>query len=73
VTHRYLDGHLMANFRYNPTSGTVERMRTVEGTGRVNTQFFVMNEGRIVFTGSEAELHAAQDPYVKKFQRHGSA
>jgi phospholipid/cholesterol/gamma-HCH transport system ATP-binding protein len=73
VTHRYLDGHLMANFRYNPTSGTVERMRTVEGPGRVNTQFFVMNEGRIVFTGSEAELRAAEDPYVKKFQRHGSA
>ena len=73
VTHRYLDGHLMANFRYNPTSGTVERMRAGEGPGRVNTQFFVMHEGRIVFRGSEAELQATQDPYVRKFQRHGSA
>ena len=25
VTHRYLDGHLMANFRYNPSSGKIER------------------------------------------------
>src|ERR1700693_6137068 len=25
VTHRYQDGHLMANFRYNPDSGKIER------------------------------------------------
>ena len=25
VTHRYQDGHLMANFRYNPNSGQIER------------------------------------------------
>ncbi len=24
VTHRYQDGHLMANFRYNPSSGQIE-------------------------------------------------
>ena len=24
VTHRYQDGHLMANFRYNPDSGQIE-------------------------------------------------
>jgi phospholipid/cholesterol/gamma-HCH transport system ATP-binding protein len=74
VTHRYLDGHLMANFRYNPSSGKIERApEAAEKSGRVNTRFFVMNAGHLAFEGSEAELQAAQDPYVRKFLRHGSA
>ena len=27
-----------------------------------------MNEGRLVFEGSEAELQASQDAYVRKFR-----
>jgi phospholipid/cholesterol/gamma-HCH transport system ATP-binding protein len=65
VTHRYQDGHLMANFRYNPDSGQIEPARELEG--RVKTKFFVMNEGRLVFDGSETELRASQDSYVRKF------
>jgi phospholipid/cholesterol/gamma-HCH transport system ATP-binding protein len=72
VTHRYLDGHLMANFRYNSSSGKMERApHPAEESATV--KFFVMNEGRLVFDGSEAELQAAQDPYVQKFRRHGSS
>lgn len=74
VTHRYLDGHLMANFRYNPSSGAIERAAPATGeSGPVKTRFFVMNAGHLAFEGSEAELQATQDPYVKKFLRHGSA
>ena len=74
VTHRFLDGHLMAHFRYNPSSGQVERATgAAEESSRVTTQFFVMREGRLVFEGSEAELEKAQDPYVQKFLRHGSS
>jgi phospholipid/cholesterol/gamma-HCH transport system ATP-binding protein len=68
VTHRYQDGHLMANFRYNPDSGQIEPAREAEG--RVKTKFFVMNEGRLVFDGSEAELRASQDPYIRKFVKY---
>jgi len=72
VTHRYLDGHLMANFRYNSSSGKMERApHPAEESATV--KFFVMNEGRLVFDGSEAELQAAQDPYVQKFRRHGGS
>jgi phospholipid/cholesterol/gamma-HCH transport system ATP-binding protein len=72
VTHRYLDGHLMANFRYNSSSGKVERApQPAEESATV--KFFVMDQGRLVFDGSEAELQAAQDPYVRKFLRHGSS
>ena len=69
VTHRYQDGHLMANFRYNPDSGKIERAES----SQLTTRFFVMQEGRLYFEGSEAELRAKQDPYVEKFARPGSS
>jgi len=65
VTHRYQDGHLMANFRYNPDSGRIEPARDAQQ--QVRTKFFVMEEGRLVFQGSEAELRASEDAYVRKF------
>jgi len=69
VTHRYQDGQLMANFRYNPQSGHLEPFSS-NGAGSQNgsqTVFMVMNEGRLVFEGSQAELEASQDKYVSKF------
>jgi phospholipid/cholesterol/gamma-HCH transport system ATP-binding protein len=79
VTHRYQDGHLMANFRYNPSNGQIEpAARTVrEGilaeVSQVTTKFLVMQEGRLVFEGSETELRASADPYIQKFARAGTA
>ncbi len=68
VTHRYQDGHLMANFRYNPHSGQIEAVpRGGNGDDQVKTKFFVMDQGRLVFAGTQTELKAAQDPYVRKF------
>jgi len=69
VTHRYQDGHLMANFRYNPSSGKIERAES----GQLTTRFFVMQEGRLFFEGTEAELRASTDSYVQKFARPGSS
>jgi phospholipid/cholesterol/gamma-HCH transport system ATP-binding protein len=73
VTHRYQDGHLMANFRYNPNSGQVERAGGGKDVSQVSTKFLVMNEGRLVFEGTEPELQASQDSYVRKFLRVGGA
>jgi phospholipid/cholesterol/gamma-HCH transport system ATP-binding protein len=73
VTHRYQDGHLMANFRYNPNSGQVERAGGGGDVSQVSTKFLVMNEGRLVFEGTEPELQASQDSYVRKFLRVGGA
>jgi phospholipid/cholesterol/gamma-HCH transport system ATP-binding protein len=69
VTHRYQDGRLMANFRYNPSSGKIERAES----GQLTTRFFVMQEGRLFFEGTEAELRASTDSYVQKFARPGSS
>jgi phospholipid/cholesterol/gamma-HCH transport system ATP-binding protein len=72
VTHRFQDGQLMANFRYNPNSGDIER--APRGSAEtVDTKFLIMQEGRLVFEGSETEFLANQDPYVRKFARPGAS
>ena len=67
VTHRIQDGHLLANFRYNPESGALERADG--GESGLRTRFMVLQEGRVVFEGSEREMEQSQDPYVAKFVR----
>jgi phospholipid/cholesterol/gamma-HCH transport system ATP-binding protein len=72
VTHRYQDGQLMANFRYNPNSGEIEK--APRGSAETSdTKFLIMQEGRLVFEGSESEFLANQDPYVRKFARPGAS
>jgi phospholipid/cholesterol/gamma-HCH transport system ATP-binding protein len=67
VSHRYQDGHIMANFRWNPDSAALER--APEGSGiHERTTFLVFREGKIVFEGTQEELESARDPYVAKFK-----
>jgi phospholipid/cholesterol/gamma-HCH transport system ATP-binding protein len=63
ATHRIQDGHMLANFRYNPESGELDKAKEADA----RTTFMVMQEGRLVFEGSERELYACPDPYVMKF------
>ena len=67
VTHRYQDGQLMANFRYNRESGRLDPVSRNGSRRDTGTQFMVLNEGRLVFEGGQAELEASQDEYVSKF------
>ena len=66
ATHRHQDGQLMDEFRYNPDSGRLQRVSS-NGDGAEETKFIVMQEGRIAFEGTGAELEASTDPYVSKF------
>ena len=68
VTHRFQDGHMMAKFRYNPSSGRIEAAPE-DGDRPAKTMFFVMNGGGLVFKGTLAELTVAEDPYVRKFAK----
>lgn len=68
ATHRYQDGQLMANFRYNPQRGALERVSS-DGKNGLKTTFMVMRDGRIAFEGSEAELESSTDPYIAKFAK----
>jgi len=66
VTHRYQDGNLIANFRYNSEQGSLEPVRN--GTRRnPRTTFMVLKEGRLIFEGSQDQLEASQDTYISKF------
>jgi phospholipid/cholesterol/gamma-HCH transport system ATP-binding protein len=72
VTQRYQDGQLMANFRYNRSSGHLEPASINGGGGGsgsnpTRTIFMVMKDGRVVFEGAQHELEASQDDYVQKF------
>ncbi len=71
VTHRLQDGHLLANSYFDPATGSLAR---VPGNGRdpemkvdTRTSFLVLREGELVFQGSERDLFADRDPYVRKF------
>lgn len=66
VTHRYQDGNLIANFRYNSEQGRLEPVRNGDGR-RAQTTFMVLREGRLVFEGDQDRLEASTDPYVCKF------
>jgi phospholipid/cholesterol/gamma-HCH transport system ATP-binding protein len=63
VTHRHQDGKLLANYRYDPKAGKP----VPSGDRRHRTRFLVLRDGRIVFQGSEAEMHSSNDPYVAIF------
>jgi phospholipid/cholesterol/gamma-HCH transport system ATP-binding protein len=71
VTQRYQDGQLMANFRYNRSSGHLEPASGNGGGGAgsnpTHTVFMVMQDGRVVFEGTQHELEASHDDYVQKF------
>jgi phospholipid/cholesterol/gamma-HCH transport system ATP-binding protein len=72
VTQRYQDGQLMANFRYNRSSGHLEPVSSNGADGGrdsnpTRTIFMVMKDGRVVFEGAQHELEASQDEYVQKF------
>jgi phospholipid/cholesterol/gamma-HCH transport system ATP-binding protein len=66
VTHRYQDGNLIANFRYNSEKGGVEPASHAPGRA-ARTTFMVLKEGRLVFEGNQDLLEASQDVYISKF------
>lgn len=67
VTHRYQDGHMMANYRYNANTAELEAAPRDSGV-HDSTIFMVFGEGKLVFEGTQEELQQATDPYVSKFK-----
>jgi len=67
VTHRYQDGHMMANYRFNSQTSEIEPAPRDSGVHE-STIFMVFQEGKLVFEGTQEELQAAGDPYVSKFK-----
>jgi phospholipid/cholesterol/gamma-HCH transport system ATP-binding protein len=72
VTHRYQDGEVMANFRYNVQEEELVPAESYEMSDpdRARTKFFVMKEGEIVFTGTREQIEQSDEAYVRRFVRH---
>jgi len=66
VTHRYQDGNLMANFRYNSEQGRLDPLHN-GAKANIRTTFMVLREGRLFFEGDQDQLEAQRDPYICKF------
>lgn len=67
VTHRYQDGEMMANFRYDLQTEELMHVPDEDEQQQGRTKFIVMKEGKTVFFGSRQELEKSQDEYVKRF------
>jgi len=66
VTHRYQDGNLMANFRYNSEQGALEPARN-GAKQKSRTTFMVLKEGRLIFESDQDAIESSNDPYIGKF------
>jgi len=71
VTHRYQDGNLIANFRYNPDNAQLVPVHDNGHGPQSWTRFMVLRDGKLVFDGTQAELEASHDPYISKFRKQG--
>jgi phospholipid/cholesterol/gamma-HCH transport system ATP-binding protein len=71
ATHRLQDGFGLANFRFDPESKRVVRLKEDEGSAMQNgepaTRFIVYREGRIYFEGAPEELAGSKDAYLQRF------
>jgi len=70
VTHRYQDGEIMSDFRYDPEQEELLPLKNgADQRKRDRTKFIVMKEGQIVFFGTRQDLENSTDEYVKRFVR----
>ncbi len=70
ATHRYQDGAMAANYNWDETTKDVVRATPYGSYANLNTTFIVMNEGQIVFAGTQEQLEASRDAYVSQFVLH---
>ena len=70
ATHRLQDGFGLANFRFDPESKRVVRLREKESAatqdGEPATRFLVYRDGRIYFEGVPEELAGSRDAYLQR-------
>ena len=66
VTHRLQDAFVMATHTFNSKTNHMEQVP--EGQHRdLNTNFLVLREGKIIFSGNASELVYSQDEYIKEY------
>ncbi len=70
VTHRIGDVKLLSsNFATISESGDIEIRQENGNFCLVNTQFLMLRDGKIIFSGADEELWQSTDPYLQEFFR----
>ncbi len=65
ITHRLQDAFTLATHRFNAEGNRMERIP--DGKVDENTRFLMLNEGRIVFSGSTLELTHSDNEWIKGY------
>lgn len=72
VTHRIDDIKLMASaFFTTNEKGEVEMQHEDNRLALINTQFIMLKDGHVVFSGTDEQLWSSEDPYIQDFLRAG--
>ena len=68
VTHRLQDVEVLSKeYVLRDDRGNVVLAREGETLCLINTQFIMLKEGNIIYSGSDEGLYQSEDPYIKKF------
>lgn len=68
VTHRIEDARQMSSeFVTIGETGEIEFVDEGESMCLINTKFIMLRRGKIIFSGTDEELFASPDPYIKAF------
>lgn len=65
VTHRLQDAFTLCTHRFDPAKNAMEPLP--KGETDAGTTFLMLNEGRLIFDGSLADLLHSTDPFVREF------
>jgi phospholipid/cholesterol/gamma-HCH transport system ATP-binding protein len=66
VTHRLQDAFVMATHKFSPQMNHMEQVP--EGHSQdLNTNFLVLREGKIIFSGNASELVYSKDDYIREY------
>lgn len=72
VTHRIADiKYLSSNYAIRTDDGRTQILPEGDSVCLINTKFLVLNEGKIIFDGTDEQLYASSDPFIKSFTSEG--
>jgi phospholipid/cholesterol/gamma-HCH transport system ATP-binding protein len=68
VTHRLQDAFILSNFVYSAETQALVPAATNGGARlAASTRFLILRDGGVYFAGSEHDLAASRDPYLRRF------
>jgi phospholipid/cholesterol/gamma-HCH transport system ATP-binding protein len=70
VTHKITDAKILSSqFVTINESGAVELLEENDNLCLINTQFIMLRDGAIIFSGTDEDLWRSPDPYIQDFLR----